>query len=659
MEENKKTLLSEFPEIAKEWDYEKNGNLTPDMVTPRSNKRVFWICPTCHHSYQSNINNRTAPHVLANKTKKCPICLGRIIIPGFNSLKALYPKIIEEEWDYGLNTVDPDTIPPKNNSKYWWKCNKGHESYLSRVNNKINNNGGNCPFCSHQKISIEKSLFIINPSLSREWHPTKNGVLDPKDVFANSNKKAWWLCPICKHEWKAAIYSRNSGVGCPNCSKGQHTSFPEQVILFYVKKLFPDAINGYKCGDKKQEIDIYIPSIELGIEYDGGYYHNKSKRVNNDILKTKYIAENGIRLVRFREQGCPDLGNVPCEIIKVKYEKTWSDISTKLQIFLDRLSCEYNLPKIQVELANDWKSIWENQYYLPYEKSFAYYLDEQKAKGTIWNALWDYEANAPITPEMVRPSSGMYVNWICPKNSLHKWSAPLYSIINGCGCARCAKRHHYTTDEYIGEAKKIHGGKYDYSQVVYVNTHTPVKIICSKHGVFEQNPNRHLQGAGCKFCAGTAGYNPADSLQKNYPELAKEWDYDKNLEEYGVTPDTVSYHDTRNFWWKCNNGKPHSYKAKFHPRINRNSGCAVCAGKQVSYDTCLEFLRPDLISEWSPDNKLSPAEVNIGSEKRVLWKCPNPNHPQYETMVISRVKSKYGCTLCAREYNAINRRKKK
>ena len=46
------TLAERFPELAMEWDYEKNGVLTPENVSYGSNKKVWWICPKCGQSYQ-------------------------------------------------------------------------------------------------------------------------------------------------------------------------------------------------------------------------------------------------------------------------------------------------------------------------------------------------------------------------------------------------------------------------------------------------------------------------------------------------------------------------------------------------------------------------------------------------------------------------------
>ena len=59
-----------------------------------------------------------------------------------------------------------------------------------------------------------------------------------------------------------------------------------------------------------------------------------------------------------------------------------------------------------------------------------------------------------------------------------------------------------TTQEFINRAERVHNNKYNYSLVEYENSKTKVKIICDKHGMFEQRPNDHIQGKGCIMCAG-------------------------------------------------------------------------------------------------------------------------------------------------------------
>lgn len=57
-----------------------------------------------------------------------------------------------------------------------------------------------------------------------------------------------------------------------------------------------------------------------------------------------------------------------------------------------------------------------------------------------------------------------------------------------------------TRDAFIEDALKVHGHKFDYSLVDYRGSEVRVKIICSKHGVFEQKPHNHLKGQGCPKC---------------------------------------------------------------------------------------------------------------------------------------------------------------
>lgn len=79
------------------------------------------------------------------------------------------------------------------------------------------------------------------------------------------------------------------------------------------------------------------------------------------------------------------------------------------------------------------------------------------------------------------------------------------SHLSGCGCSKCSfesihKGKILTTEDFIKKVKTIHGEKYDYSLVDYVNNITIVKIICPIHGEFEQKPHNHKRGSGCPKC---------------------------------------------------------------------------------------------------------------------------------------------------------------
>ena len=66
--------------------------------------------------------------------------------------------------------------------------------------------------------STKSNLFLVKPDLVKEWHPTKNGSLTPKNVPADHDTKVWWLCEN-GHEWEAKVKDRIMGEACYVCVK--------------------------------------------------------------------------------------------------------------------------------------------------------------------------------------------------------------------------------------------------------------------------------------------------------------------------------------------------------------------------------------------------------------------------------------------------------
>jgi len=111
------------------------------------------------------------------------------------------------------------------------------------------------------------------------------------------------------------------------------------------------------------------------------------------------------------------------------------------------------------------------------------------------------------------------VDIMCKKHGPFKQSP--YKHMNKQGCPRCArelkKYNALTTKSFIIKAKKVHGNRYDYSNVEYKKSGLKVKIICRKHGIFEQTPNNHLMGMNCWKCSNeerTLRLNTKDFIKK-------------------------------------------------------------------------------------------------------------------------------------------------
>jgi len=82
-----------------------------------------------------------------------------------------------------------------------------------------------------------------------------------------------------------------------------------------------------------------------------------------------------------------------------------------------------------------------------------------------------------------------------------------------------------TTEDFIEKAKKVHGNKYDYSLVEYVNALTKIKIICKKHGIFEQKPKNHLLGCNCSICSNVKKPNTKEFIKKAKKVHGNKFDY--------------------------------------------------------------------------------------------------------------------------------------
>ena len=130
-------LLTVNPPVAKEWNYENNGELTPANVLPNSNKKVWWKCNK-GHEWQASIAKR-------NNGNGCPYCSGKVVLAGYNDLRTINPALVNE-WNFEKNgNLNPESFTANSHKKIWWKCKFGHE-WKATIANR--NNGNGCPYCS-------------------------------------------------------------------------------------------------------------------------------------------------------------------------------------------------------------------------------------------------------------------------------------------------------------------------------------------------------------------------------------------------------------------------------------------------------------------------------------------------------------------------------
>lgn len=114
---------------------------------------------------------------------------------------------------------------------------------------------------------------------------------------------------------------------------------------------------------------------------------------------------------------------------------------------------------------------------------------------------------------------------ICPEHG-EFWQIPL-NHMEGHGCPSCAPNKKMDIDGFLKKAKQVHGDKYDYSKVKYVNNNTKVTIICPTHGEFEQTPHDHLSGKGCMECSGHRRKTTEEFIDAAKKVHGDKYDYSK------------------------------------------------------------------------------------------------------------------------------------
>lgn len=204
-------LATIFPKLAAQWHPTKNGCLLPNQVVVGSHKKVWWQCEK-GHSWVASISSRVSGGV------GCPVCAGKIIIPGENDLASRFPAIAVQWHPEKNDKLIPESVSPYSNRRVWWQCNLGHEWQAVVAARTMHGSG--CPYCAGKKVlSGFNDLATLEPKVAAQWYQPFNGNLTPEMVTLGSNKKVWWQCEE-GHVWQAVIYSRcgTRKCGCPVCA---------------------------------------------------------------------------------------------------------------------------------------------------------------------------------------------------------------------------------------------------------------------------------------------------------------------------------------------------------------------------------------------------------------------------------------------------------
>lgn len=638
-------IMTFHPELLQLWDFNKNKNINPYSLAKTSSYRAWWKCEN-NHSFLKSISSMT-------RNSECPICRNnRVKLEGRQksrtsdkyrkeqirkrSIAIVNPDLLKE-WDFEQNKgLNPEIVSASSNEKVWWKCSKDHH-WQARVNSR--NKGSQCHICTKFKIyKGYTDLLTTRPEMKEQWDFIKNKDISIYTVSEKSHTRVWWKCEN-GHSWKESVGSRCKNRFCSYCYNTHGTSFPEQAVFYYIKKVFPKSINRYKV-DGEYEVDIYIPELDIGIEYDGVYYHSGEKAKKKEIQKEKKFEQRGIFLIRIKEsrksEGQEILENKKVLYYKIKNNTALSRVIQKLFVILE-------IENVLIDVDKDMYKIIDNYNIILQEKSVKA-LMPQKAKE------WNIEKNKPLMPDKLAAKSEKKVWWKC--NLGHEWkTSPNKRYMENTNCPYCANKKvlaGYNDLQTINPklAKEWHPTKNGDLKPTQFTFCSGKKVwwICDANHEWRDSIAHRKFNRGCKICKKRTlikGINDMLSFRK---ELLEEWDFKKNI---GLQPEEMYKASEKKVWWICKKG--HRWNARISDRV-RGNNCPVCSHQKIlkGYND-VQTLKPELATIWHPtkNGNKQLSDFSKCSEEKVWWLCKNGH--EFMSTIYSRYSAKHLCKYCYKE----------
>jgi len=334
-----------------------------------------------------------------------------------------------------------------------------------------------------------------------------------KVEYINATTKVCIICPVHGEFWQTPSVHL-SGCGCIKCvNKFPHT-----------QKTF----------------------IEKAIKIHGNKYDYSKVNYKNNKTKVCIICkEHGEFWIRpdqhLQKRGCPKCGGT-----KKLTEKEFKIKSNLIHKFkYDYSKTEYKNYETKVCIVCPTHGeFWQTPHAHLNGQGCPY------CNGNVKLSQIDFIKKAKeIHGDKYDYSKVKYVNYdakvyiICPKHGEFLQTPHMH--IQGQGCPKCSRNYKLSEVKFIKTAKQVHGDKYDYSKVEYVNSDTKVCIICPKHSEFWQTPHNHLNGQGCPYCK-------ISKLEEKVKKILEE--------------NKIEYIHSKTFEWLKNDG--HLYLDFYLPKYN-------------------------------------------------------------------------------------------
>lgn len=439
----------------------------------------------------------------------------------------------------------------------------------------------NCYIMSQTSIAQ-----LLPQELLNEWHPERNGALDPKSLNPGSNKKVWWL-GNCGHEWEAIVRNRTQrGNNCPFCSGSRilpglndlGTTHPQIAQEWHPNKNLPLTSSEVSRGSNKKVWWLgncgheWISSPNTRTSKNSGCVYCSGKAVLsgfNDLATTH---------PEISQEWHPEknLPLTPFETSKGSNLKVWwlGSCGHEWEAMVNnRVSLKRGCP------------ICKGQLIVPGVNDLAFLNPELAVQ-------WHPTKNNQMLPFQVSVSSNKKAWWL--GNCGHEWEAVIANRSAGTGCPVCSgnfvlKGSNDFASQYPHLALEWHPDKNDcLPEEVTPGSNKKVWWLGSCGHEWESRVSHRTTGIGCSICSGRITLKGFNDLATSHPKLAAEWHKTLNTD---LRPEMFTRGSEERVWWVCPKG--HEWESMISTRTDkREPGCRHCSSStSKSENELVGFLR--------------------------------------------------------------------
>jgi len=491
-----------------------------------------------------------------------------------------------------------------------------------------------------RKAKTEYNLQVINPSLAKEWHISKNGKLTPEDVTLGSHKKVWWQCAKCGRDWDASIKNRAKakGTGCPYCA---NRKVYKDNCLATVKTKLASEWHPEKNGSLTPECVTYGSDRKVwwicskGHEWPARVYDRSNGKgcpyckSQTSVMELRIYTE--LISIFADAKHRKKINNIECDIyipnlrVAIEYDGVYWHKGEHKKDLAKNIALKKNGIKLIRIREVGLEKISENDIIYNYKKGKEKQLMNTLVEkiDSLVNLFYDYKER---------------VNWYLDRSELanNKEFINLLDILP----SPLPDRSLAELDSVLAsEWHPTRNGRLT-PKDVSLRSNKKVWWLCKCGYEWLAMVNNRSKGRGCANCVGKI-INKDNCLATVNPKLVSEWHPAKNCD---LTPEKVFPQSNKKVWWCCKKG--HEWQATICNRAGRGDGCPYCSSQKVCKDNCLATVNPKLASEWHPtkNNGLTPEMVMRRSGKKVWWLCSKCGK-DWQATVSNR--AKHGCPYCS------------